>query len=153
MRIITIISGFQGSAVTIASVFDEKTGVLVVAKQIGYREDRPKPDMALVSNLDLQSCDFQFTDKHLRDAIRSYFTRRSQGMLDIDSSLARYLPDNRIEQDGVDESGRKYRIAPEIENGQIAVLATVAFIEAQKPISAAIDMANELSDFYRITSI
>lgn len=153
MRIITIISGFQGQAVALASVLDEKTGVLVVAKQLAYREDRPKPDMALVSNLDLQSCDFLFSDKHLRDAIRSYFTRRSQGMLEIDSALGRYLPDNRIEQDGVDESGRKFKISPDIDNGQIAVLATVAFIEAQKPISAAIDMANELSDFYRITTI
>lgn len=153
MRIVTIISGFSGQALTLASVFDEKTGVLVISKQLAYREDRPKPDFAIVSNLDLPACDFTFTEKHLREAIRSYFTRRSQGMLEIDSALGRYLPDNRIEQDGVDEGGRKFRIAPEIDNGQIAVLATVAFIEAQRPISAAINMADELADFYRVMTI
>lgn len=153
MRILTVISGFAGQAISIASVLDEKTGVLVIAKQLAYREDRPATDFAVVSNLDLESCDFVFTDKHLKEAIRAYFTRRSQGLLELETALTRYLPDNRIEQDGVNETGRLFRIAGEIDNGQIAVLATVAFIEAQKPIVAAIDVADELAEFYRVTTI
>lgn len=153
MRILTVISGYQGPPIALASVLDESTGVLVIAKQLSYREDRPAPDMAVVSNLDLKACDFLYTDARLRDSIRAYFARRGQGTLEIESILGRYMPDNKIEQDGVDESGRKFRISPDIDNGQIAVLATVAFVEAQKPIAHSISAMDELADFYRITSI
>ena len=153
MRILTVISGYQGPPIALASVLDENTGVLVIAKQLNYREDRPAPDMAVVSNLDLPECDFMYSDKRLRDSIRAYFARRGQGMVEIESILGRYLPDNKIEQDGVDESGRKFRIAPDIDNGQIAVLATVAFVEAQKHISSSMTLMDDLSEFYRVTSI
>lgn len=74
-------------------------------------------------------------------------------MLDLNGDLQRHEPDARIELDKVDESGRHYRIAGDIQNGQVAVLGLVAFVESQGGIQAAIEAADELAGFYRVVSI
>lgn len=152
MKVQVTIAGFMGQPVTLACVIDDETGVLTVGKQVAYNEDRIE-GFAVVSNLDLADCDYLFTDKHLRGAIRSYFSRSGQDTIAIVPALARYQPDNKIERDAVDETGPRYRISPDIDNGQIAVLAAVAYADAQRPISAAMDAMQELSDFYSITTI
>jgi hypothetical protein len=146
-------AGFKGEPVTLLAKRDTTTGVLFIVKKVAYRENRVKPGFAVVSDVDLDEADFRFTDKHLRGAITAYYSRMAQGHIDIDSKLSRYNPNNKIEPDGVDESGRKYRISPDIDNGQIGVLAVVAFIEAQKPINAAVSMADEITDIYRAFTI
>lgn len=153
MRIQVNAAGYSGQSVTMLLFFDEKSGVLVADKTISFREPRAKADMALVTNLDLPDLDYRFLDKHLSEAIRSYFTRAGQGLLDIRKELGRYDPKDKIEMDGVDEGGRRYRIHDEIENGQMAVLMAISFIESQKPITSTISAMNELADFYTITSI
>lgn len=65
----------------------------------------------------------------------------------------RYEPDNAIELQGVDENGRRYQLRESITNGQIAILAAVAFVENQKPIQSAISAAHELEEFFGITTI
>lgn len=147
------IAGFQGQATTIIGAYNEDKGVLVIAKEVKYREERVADDFAVVANVELPVCDFTFTDKHLRDAIRAYYSRKAQGTLDLPQELLRYEPDNAIELQGVDEGGRRYQLRQEITNGQIAILAAVAFVESQKPIQAAISAAHELEDFYGITTI
>lgn len=152
MKVQVNITGFQGPAITLLCVIDDDTGVLTVGKQAEYTEKRMK-GFALAANMDLPDCDFMFTDKHLRDAIRSYFSRVGQDTVAVVPALARYLPDNRIEKDAVDESGPRYRISPDVDNGQIGVLAAVAFADAQRPIGAAMSAMQELSEFYSITTI
>jgi len=132
---------------------DDMSGVLLAQKTIKYREERAIQDMALVTNMDLPDLDYRFLDRHLSEAIRSYFTRAGQGLLDIHKDLGRYDPKDKIEMDGVDEGGRRYRIHDEIDNGQMAILMAISFVDSQKTVSAAIDSMNELADFYTITSI
>lgn len=158
MRIQATISGFTGEAVTLLSVLHEDTGVLVIAKKVRFREERieapeGEPQFAVVTNLDLPDMDMRFTDAHLRNAIRDYFTRRAQGTLDMAEGVRQFEPDQRIEQDGVDENGRRYRISSDISNAQIAVLATVAFISNQGGIRAVTSAMDELAEFYRVTRI
>lgn len=161
MNIQVSIGGFAAQATTIIGQLNERTGVLVLVKEVKYRETRipqkseQDPVFALVSNLDLPDLDFRFEDTHVRDAIRSYFTRKSQMTLDIvpDQGLQRHMPDMKIEMEKVDEGGRRYRVAPDITNGQIAILAAVAFVDRQQALPAAISMADELADFYRVQSI
>lgn len=152
MKLQVLISGFMGQATTLLCVVDDDTGVLTIGKQVPFSEARME-GFALASNMDLPECDYLFTDKHLRDAIRSYFSRGGQDMVAFAPSLVRYKPDNRIEKDAVDESGPRYRISPDIDNGQIAVLAAVAFADAQQPLKAVMTAINDLSDFYSITTI
>lgn len=145
MLILCTIGGFQGQPVTLAGSYED--GLLIVAKQLKYREDKPSPEFAMVSNLDLPDIDYRFTDAHFADAIRAYYAWRAQQNLDLVDALSRYSPDNRIESDRVDETGRKYRINPDIDNGQIAVLAMVSYAQRQSGIGSAVDMAKEFADF------
>lgn len=153
MKIIVSISGFKGPNTSLACLYDEETGVLVVAKQINYREDKPDDTFSMVSNLDLPSVDFKFKEEHMSNAIRSYFTAIAQGTLDVDKALARYQPDNRIEEDRIDESGRKYRVSPDIDNGQMAVLAVVAYIDRLRGVTAALEGARDIMSEMRILTI
>jgi hypothetical protein len=152
MKIIASIAGFTGSPTTLAAFFDSETNVIAVAKQIEFREERPE-GYGMVTNLDLDAVDFKFTDKVMQDAIRSYYTRKAQGTLDIVDALQRFHPDNRIEQDEIGETGRRFRISPDIDNGQIAVLAICAFVDTQSSIRGALDAMNDLNEFYGIMTI
>ncbi len=153
MKIQATIAGFKGAATTLIGLQDERTGVLVVYKEVKYREERIDPDFAVVSNLDLADMDFIFTDKLLGEAIRAFYTRRAQQTMKLESDVERYNPDNQIDSDSVTESGRNYRISGEIHNGQMAVLAMVAFFEQQKPITVAFEEMKDLTELYSIIKI
>lgn len=153
MKIQSTIAGFTGAPTTLLGKLDTNTGVLVVVKEVAYREERIDPEFALVSNLDLPALDLRFGDENIRDAIRGYFTRAAQETIDLVAAVARHAPDHRIERDQVDEKGRRYRLAPDITNGQVAVLACVALIEQQSGFRAAVEMASELAEFYRAETI
>lgn len=151
MNIQVTIAGFQGGPITLLAFHDPETGVLAVAKQTQrHNEKRVKEGFALVANLDLEDLDFRFSDDMMRDAIRDYFTMKAQGTITLESSVSRYQPDNKIEADQVDERGRKYRVSGDIDNGQVGILALVAFIQKQRPMQGAIDAMKDLADFYRI---
>lgn len=44
-------------------------------------------------------------------------------------------------------------MAPDIAAGQVAVLAMVAFVDAQSTIGAITDMLSDLDDLYQVISI
>lgn len=152
MRIQANIAGY-GETITLVGVLDDETGVLVVMKKVPYSEKRLKDDFALVTNADLPEYDFRFTDEHIGPAIRSYFNRSSQGSIDISDELARYRPDNRIEKDKVDERGPSYRISPEIDGGQFAILAMTAFVDCQQGIATAMGAMDEMAELYDVVTI
>jgi len=133
MRIQICVVGFALQPITLIAVLDEKTGVLVIAKEVPYTEERIKEDFAVVSSSDLPDSDFVFKDEHLREAIRTYFDWGGSELVTVDELLGRHLPDNKIEQEGIDERGRKYRLGDGITNGQVAVLAAVAFAQQGIP--------------------
>lgn len=153
MRIQVSIAGYSGTPVTLACVKDPATGVLVISKQVKYNEAKLAPDFALVSSHTLAQTDFTFNDEKFGDAVKAYFDQKGQGILVVHESLARFNPDNRIEYDSVDATGRRYRIAPEIDNGQVAVLAVAAFAEIQNHISTANQVADEISGLLELYTI
>lgn len=148
MKIQASIAGFSGSPITLLAVYDADSGIFFIAKQAKYTTDRSIEGALLVTNMDLPTADFRFSDDDFKDSITSYFDLRSMGALDIDEDLQRWYPDNQIEVDRVDESGKKYRVSPEINNGQVAVLAIAACAAKQRSINAAMDMHAEIHDIY-----
>lgn len=48
MRLQATIAGFSGQGQTLIGVLDEKSGVLVVAKAIKFREDKAKDDFCQI---------------------------------------------------------------------------------------------------------
>lgn len=115
LKIQIVIAGYGGEPVTLVASLDNN-GILVVVKDIAYREEKVSHEFSLVSNLDLPQTDFRFDDKDLRNTIRSYFTRIAQETLILNNPVARFRPDNKIERDTVDERGQRYRIAPDINS-------------------------------------
>ena len=157
-------TGYNGSPTTLLAVIDDDTGILVIANQIAYKETRhiqqkdgdgeiSESDFTLISNVDAGETDFLFVDEMLRDAIRSFYSRKSQGMIDILEKLARYNPDNKIERDSVDEKGPSYKIMPDIENGQMAVLALTAFYERYMQNNTVNSAVDSMLDFLGIETI
>ena len=153
MRIQAVIGSYRDAPTTLLGLLDENTGVLVIAKQVPYGEEKLAPDMALVSNLDLESRDWRFTDDHIQEAIIRFFTRSAQGTISIPRDLTRIDPTSKIEMDNIDVTGRKYRLSPDIANAQIAVLAMVAYADKYSGISAALTAADEMLDIFKAFSV
>lgn len=148
MKLQVSIAGYSGLPITLFGVIDDDTGVLVVAKQAqSFMEEKAAPDLALVSNLDLDDCDFKFSEDDLRSAIRDYFNGRSQGVIDLVDAVGRYDPHNRIERQGMDANGPKYAVSPDVDNGQIGVLALTCYWKRQQDIGSAMRAASELSEY------
>lgn len=155
MKFAVSISGYGQSGakpVTLLCALDEPTGVLVVGKEVAFKEGRLE-GFSLVTNVDLAQRDFFFTVDHLRDAIRDFYAKHGQGLLAIDDEVARYSPESQIELDGIDERGPKYRLSADIGNGHVAILAAVAFVTTQKPKQELIDAMDEFAQLYSITEI
>ena len=153
MNIQVSIAGFADQPCTLIGVLDEQTGVLVIAKSIPFRENRADESMAFIANIDTKDLDWRFSDDHLRAGIGRYFARKDQDLLAIQDSVTRFIPDSRLEMDGVDEKGRNYRIASDITNGQIAVLAMVAYADRQTTMADCQSFCEQLSDIYKPFSI
>lgn len=145
MRIFISVSGFRGQSVTLAALHDSDTGMLVIAKQVAFRLTKPEANDALVCNASTNEADFIFTDDHIAEAIRDYYLMKGHGHISLADALARYEPDNKIEVDDINESGRKFRISNDIDNGQMAVLAAVAFIKQQEAIGDCMSAIADLS--------
>lgn len=155
MEFVVSISGYgpPGTApVSLECSYDGEVDVLFIAKQIVFTDQRPK-NFALITNLMAQTRDFLFTNEHLRDAIRDFFIRMGQELVVLDDGVSAFDPTNKIEMDGIDERGPKYRLAPDITNGHVAVLAAIAFAAGQDSITQALDVMDEIGQLYAIYSI
>lgn len=146
------IAGYNGPATTLHGVIVVADNVLVLASEHPLEEAR-RDGFGMITNIDLASVDYRFTDQLMREAIISYFVRQSQQTLDIVDKLARHAPGNSITNDGYDERGPRYRISPDITNGQIAVLAACAFADVQSPVAKAISMMDDITALYNLTTI
>lgn len=124
-------TGGQGGAETLLGEMDLTSGVLLVdaARTVRAGEDEVRHEgcAALTNNPAAEEQDALFTDADIRDAIHDYFSFQGRGLLVLDDAVARHNPATKIEPDGLDERGRKYRIAPDMTNGQLAVIAMCWF--------------------------
>lgn len=132
------------------------SGVLVVASSRklapGEREIRRADHAVLTNNASGDDFDGIFTEPDFQDAIRDYFSFAGRGLLVLEDAVAAHNPSNKIEPDGVDEKGRKFRIANDISNGQLAVIAMCWFALRQAGFASQLTAFDDLTD-PRILSI
>lgn len=147
------IAGYEGKASTILAKYSADSGIVTIAAEKPFSRDRLAKEVAMISNLDVPERDWFFSEDELGVAISAYFEAKGQGEIIIVDALNRYLPDNKIEKDTVDEKGRNFRISPDVENGQVAILAIVAYVRKNKAANAAIDMMQDMADFYGVMTI
>ncbi len=151
MRLQAVIGGYAGEATCVIGNYDVKTGVLVVANKMKYREARIEPDLALITNLTFEESDFIFKEEDFRNAIRHFFSMKGQKLIVLHTTIDGSLdPSNQIERQGIDENGPKYAIMPDMSNGAMCVLAMVAYVSKQQSIISAIETAEEMSDWFSV---
>lgn len=144
------ITGHEGNAVTLICALKTDTNVLVIAAEEREVRETRREGFALVTNQTLEASDWLFTDDHIRDGIASYYARSTQGTLDIIDQLGRHNPSGSIVKVGFDERGPQYRIAPDITNGQLAVLAACGYADRQFTLNAAESVADDLAGLYSV---
>lgn len=151
------IAGYYGSPVTLVCVHSPQDDMLVIAGEEPLVEQR-RPGFGMVTNLNLDALDMRFENEQIRKSIHEFQRRLGQETLDLDGSLGRHSPENAVTQDGFDERGPKYRLAPEISNGQVAVLAACAFAAGQSSVERALSLMDDITslistDLYSLTTI
>jgi hypothetical protein len=139
-----------GGADVLTGGLDVGSGVLVVAsaRKLGptERETRKPQHAALTNNASADDFDVLFTEADFQDAIRDYYAFAGRGLLVLEDGVAACNPSNKIEPDGVDEKGRKFRIANDIGNSQLAVIAMCWFAVRQAGFAQQLTAFEELAD-------
>ncbi len=155
MKFVVSIAGYGGAGslpVSLECFYDKQTDVLVLNGARSFTDTRPE-GFALITNLEVQTRDFLFTNEMLREAIRDFFTRFGQDMIHIDDSIARFSPQNEIQLNAIDERGPKYELSQGIGNGQVAVLAAIAFVSGQSAVNDAVNAMDEFAQLYEIREV
>lgn len=136
--------------ITLTAFKNNALGSLVILEKVTYREEGEK-GFAFVTNMRLGNYDCLFKEEHLADAITAYKEGEGMGTILLADDVARYRP--RIETDGVDTQGQKYRLHGDIGNAEVAVLALAHFMGRQRGIESLGRMSDDLARLYQITSI
>ncbi|WP_426237489.1 hypothetical protein [Pseudomonas sp. TWP3-2] len=147
MKIMASVSGYTGESVTLVGLIDPATGILAIAKSVKFREVGDD-GFAFVTNTRTEAYDCLFTEDHWAQAIRDYRTSEGNNTMVLGDAANRHKP--RLETDGVDEKGQKYRLHADLENGEVAVLAMVHFQQRQLAINKADDAMDEWFDLITI---
>lgn len=126
------IAGYSGSPTSLYCAFDPATDVLLVARA-GEYDGSIRDGFLKITNVNSdQSLDMVFDPDQTKEAIEAYFEMDSMRLLNMGEAVQRFNPSAQIERDGMDESGPKYRVAPGINSGQVAVLVACLVARMQR---------------------
>lgn len=153
MKIMVTIGGYGGAGaepITLGAFKNNVLGVTVVKGKVAYREV-PDEGVAFVTNMRLTNYDCLFRDEDLSGAIIAFKEAEGMGTFLFDDDAARFRP--RIESDGVDTNGQKYRLAADISNGEMAALALAHFLSRQRSVDAISHITSDIARLYQIHSI
>jgi hypothetical protein len=124
-------SGFMNKAASIYSVYDDERLILAVSLMGEFTRERREGCVLITNDSTLEDYDVLFGEDKFQDSIGSYFSLLNGMAADaaskklvISEKAMRSDPQIALEADGMNESGPKYRISPDITSAQIAVLAT-----------------------------
>lgn len=154
VKIQATISGYSGNPCSVLSAFYRETGILAVVKIHAYSE-QPIKGASVITNVPRIDRDSWFDEKDLKDAIRSFksmFGRVSQDGsrgLELSPTVQRANPNLILDRNGIDVSGEKFKIAPDVTNEHIAVLATCLYVDRLETTELGIGIIDGVNDAYR----
>lgn len=144
------ISGFDGRPVSVLAALDEDSGILVVAASVEAHERRPGSFM--ISDDPRADRDMPFGIERLGDALAAYSALRRRPAPDGQGNCLRFGqralnadPANAIEADGMDVSGPRYRLLPDIDNAKVATLSLCLYAVRQPLIDEVVDFSDALN--------
>ena len=139
------IVGFAGSPSTLFCAFDPNTDMLAIIKEHPEYEAGAREGFLKISSQSRdEHFDALYAEDNTRDAINAFFELDALKLISISAKAQRCNPLNKIERDGMDEGGMKYRIAPDITNAQVAVLAASFYAGSQRGAAASMDFMDEM---------
>lgn len=136
------VAGFFGRAVSVFAAYSPETDILLVAREEAYEASERPGFLHITNQVRDEHHDAVFTEAELKAAIDAYFELSALHLLTLGAKVQRLSPDSKIERMGVDERGVNYRIAPDINCGQVGVMAACLFASRQRAVGAAEDMAD-----------
>lgn len=147
------IIGFQGTAATLFSAFDDETGILSIFEEgEEYLRKRRANCYVVTNDTTAEERDLLFKTDHFKSAVIHYYELQRGLAQDRISPTLRYgdkaqraSPSSSIESDGFDESGPRYRFAEAISNTHIATLATCFAVPRLRANKTMLDMSDRLS--------
>lgn len=135
---------------TVLGVLDVNSGVLLVDMAVpvraGAKEMRHNDCAVCTNNPGSEDYDHLFTEADIRDAINDYFAFAGRSLLVLDEAVNKHNPSSKIEPDGIDDRGRKYRVAPDISNGQLAVIVLCWFATRQSGFARQLTAFDDMMD-------
>ncbi len=136
------IVGF-GQPQTVYALLKADTDMLVIAKVVPLNKDRFK-DSVVISNADGPR-DVLFNDGMLMDSIVAFFERQQGGKLDIADNAVQANPAMKIEEDGINKTGRLFRFAADVTGAQIAVVAICLYAQRRSVLGSVESMSERLA--------
>jgi hypothetical protein len=147
VRIQAEITGYGGSSANVLGALDMGSGLFIVAKELAYGE-RVEGAIAVSNDPRSEQRDSLFDEDKLQGAIRLFFRAKATAMIEMLPSVTKFDPSHKIEANGLDENGSKYRLSPDVSNGNMAVLALVDAADRAYKAQAATDFSDELAEFF-----
>lgn len=142
------VAGFKGEPVSMMGAYDPGSDMLLIRESRAL-ETVARPKFLHVTNIPGQPvCDTFFEERDIGAAITAFFMLQTQGLIRLDTKAMRFDPANKIERDGMDDSGIKYRTAPDISNGQVAIILAAYATTRQRAVAAILEDADELMSFF-----
>lgn len=141
------VAGFTGRAASIFTVFNADTRAVVVSEEVDYEQHRREGALLVTNQSSDQVFDLLYGDDETRAAIEAYLATEGVGLLQFSSKVKRLSPANKIERDGMDASGMRYRISPDISNGQVAVLFACLAARQQQGVASMLDALDDFQAF------
>lgn len=139
------VAGYFGRPVSVFAAYSPGTDILLVSRE-GEYETAERPSFLHITNqFRDEHHDAVFTEHDLKEAIGAYFELDALRLLTLGPKVQRLSPDSKIERMGVDERGMNYRIAPDINCAQMAVMVACLFANRQRHVDAAQDVADVLT--------
>jgi hypothetical protein len=143
MKIQASFVGFTSNPCTVLATLADEGGAIYVAKIVDFKRERVS-DSLIISNMELDAVELQFTESDLGEAIAAFLQAKNGGLISFSSDAQRADPAGAIEQDGINETGRKMRIAAEIKNEQVAALAICLYATKSSTNNKVMGMMDQL---------
>jgi hypothetical protein len=141
------IAGYFGPAVNLLAALEPESGLVIVSKELPLNERR-EGTLFTTNDPRANGRDRLFSEDKIEDAIHRFYRARAIGTLELLPAMQKHDPANRIESDGMDKSGTKYRLASEISNGAIAVLAIMDAAGVSQKVEDVSAMCDEISAMF-----
>lgn len=140
------IAGFVGDPATVFGAFDPATDMLAVLYIGNEYEAGAREGFLKITNQQRDAAyDAFYSEEEIRESIVSYFEMDSLKLLTLKGDAQRCNPTSKLERDGMDVGGLKFRFHPEITNQQVAVLAACLYATRQRSFGMMNDLAQDMA--------